>query len=220
MDTFAIGMTREKAAELGRALVEIIDKAPVARGPRRREHLPSHFFPTRARWPLPKRNSADTAAPERSKHALAPSADVTGFFAPDQTARRLSAEDLRVFRSTTTSKETFCPSLRLNIPARSAALMCRNTSWVPPSDPTPSWRAAPPGGRSTRHTAPRIPPDHRGSLLRPRPPAGQPSAAWLHGPRPASEMRQRPRRAARAWPALRSRSCDLVLLARTTDRST
>ena len=38
MDTFAIGMTREKAAELGRALVEITDKAPVARGPRRWEH--------------------------------------------------------------------------------------------------------------------------------------------------------------------------------------
>jgi hypothetical protein len=38
MDTFAIGMTREKAAELGRALVEITDKAPVTGGPRRREH--------------------------------------------------------------------------------------------------------------------------------------------------------------------------------------
>jgi hypothetical protein len=38
MDTFAIGMTREKAAELGRALVEITDKAALPRGPRRREH--------------------------------------------------------------------------------------------------------------------------------------------------------------------------------------
>jgi hypothetical protein len=38
MDTFAIGVTREKAAELGRALVEITDKAPVTWGPRRREH--------------------------------------------------------------------------------------------------------------------------------------------------------------------------------------
>jgi hypothetical protein len=38
MDTFAIGMTREKAAELGRALVEITGKAPLAAGPRRREH--------------------------------------------------------------------------------------------------------------------------------------------------------------------------------------
>ena len=38
MDTFAIGMTREKAAELGRALVEITDRAPVTGGPRRREH--------------------------------------------------------------------------------------------------------------------------------------------------------------------------------------
>jgi hypothetical protein len=38
IDTFAIGMTREKAAELGRALVEITDKARVTGGPRRREH--------------------------------------------------------------------------------------------------------------------------------------------------------------------------------------
>ncbi len=38
MDTFAIGMTREEAAELGRALLEITDKAPMTRGPRRREH--------------------------------------------------------------------------------------------------------------------------------------------------------------------------------------
>jgi hypothetical protein len=38
METFAIGMTREKAAELGRALVEIADKAPWAGGPKRREH--------------------------------------------------------------------------------------------------------------------------------------------------------------------------------------
>jgi len=38
VDTFAIGMTREEAAELGRALVEITDKAPVTRAPRQREH--------------------------------------------------------------------------------------------------------------------------------------------------------------------------------------
>jgi hypothetical protein len=38
MATFAIGMTREKAAELGRALVEISGKPPGAGGPRRREH--------------------------------------------------------------------------------------------------------------------------------------------------------------------------------------
>ena len=87
-------------------------------------------------------NSANTAAPERSKQALAPSVDVTGFFAPDQMARRLSAEDLRVLRSITTSKETFCPSLRLCIPARSTALMCTNTSWLPSSgwmNPKPFW---------------------------------------------------------------------------------
>jgi hypothetical protein len=40
-----------------------------------------------------------------------------------QAARRLSAEDLPVLRSATMSKETFCPSLRLLIPARSTALM-------------------------------------------------------------------------------------------------
>jgi len=38
METFAIGMTREKAAELGSALVEIAGKTPGAGGPRRREH--------------------------------------------------------------------------------------------------------------------------------------------------------------------------------------
>jgi hypothetical protein len=38
METFAIGMTQEKAAELGRALVEIAGKAPGAGGPRGREH--------------------------------------------------------------------------------------------------------------------------------------------------------------------------------------
>jgi hypothetical protein len=38
LDTFAIGMTRGKAAELGRALVEITDRAPVTGGPRRKEH--------------------------------------------------------------------------------------------------------------------------------------------------------------------------------------
>jgi hypothetical protein len=38
METFAIGMTREKAAELGRALVEIAGEAPGAEDPGRREH--------------------------------------------------------------------------------------------------------------------------------------------------------------------------------------
>src|SRR6266481_86301 len=50
----------------------------------------------------------------------------------DQTARRFSADDLPVLRSATTSKETFCPSLRPCIPARSTALMCTKTS-LPPS---------------------------------------------------------------------------------------
>src|SRR5262245_3759723 len=49
-----------------------------------------------------------------------------------QTARKLSAEDLPVFGLGTTSKETFCPSLRLCIPARSTALTCTKTS-LPPS---------------------------------------------------------------------------------------
>ncbi len=44
--------------------------------------------------------------------------------AADQAARRLSAEDLPVRRSATTSNETFCPSLRLCNPARSTALIC------------------------------------------------------------------------------------------------
>jgi hypothetical protein len=38
MGSFAIGMTREKAAELRRALLEIAGKAPEAGGPRRTEH--------------------------------------------------------------------------------------------------------------------------------------------------------------------------------------
>ena len=49
-----------------------------------------------------------------------------------QPARRLSAEDLPVLRSAVISKETFCPSLRLCMPARSTALMCTKTS-LPPS---------------------------------------------------------------------------------------
>ena len=51
---------------------------------------------------------------------------------PNQTARRFSAEALPFFGLATTSKETFCPSLRLVIPARSTALMCTKTS-LPPS---------------------------------------------------------------------------------------
>ncbi|SRR6266849_13256 len=43
---------------------------------------------------------------------------------PDQTARKFSAEDLPVFGLRTTSKEAFCPSLRLRMPACSTALMC------------------------------------------------------------------------------------------------
>src|SRR6516162_11868902 len=59
-----------------------------------------------------------------------------------QTVRRFSAEDLPVLRSATTSKETFCPSLRLCIPARSTALMCTKTSLLPSSGwmkPKPFW---------------------------------------------------------------------------------
>src|SRR5262249_38899720 len=68
--------------------------------------------------------------------------DLTVLHAADRTARRLSAEDLPVLRSATTSKATFCPSLRPCIPARSTALMCTNTS-LPPSSgwmkPKPFW---------------------------------------------------------------------------------
>ncbi len=62
--------------------------------------------------------------------------------AVDQTACRLSAEDLPVFRSATTSKAIFCPSLRVRMPARSTALMCTKTSLPPPSGwikPKPLW---------------------------------------------------------------------------------
>ena len=61
--------------------------------------------------------------------------------AHDYAARRFSAEDLP-FRSGTTSKETFCPSLRLLNPARSTALMCTKTSLPPSSgwmNPKPFW---------------------------------------------------------------------------------
>src|SRR5262249_18031968 len=52
---------------------------------------------------------------------------------PRQTARRLSAEDLPVRRSATTSNEIFCPSFSVPQPARSTALMCTNTSLLPSS---------------------------------------------------------------------------------------
>jgi hypothetical protein len=62
--------------------------------------------------------------------------------AADQTACRLSAEDLPVLRSATTSKAIFCPSLRARMPARSTALICTKTS-LPPSSgwikPKPFW---------------------------------------------------------------------------------
>jgi hypothetical protein len=38
METFVIGMTRAKAAELGTALLEISGTTPVSRGPRQTEH--------------------------------------------------------------------------------------------------------------------------------------------------------------------------------------
>ena len=44
------------------------------------------------------------------------------------TVRRLSADNLPVRRSVTISKDTFCPSLRFCIAARSTALMCTKTS--------------------------------------------------------------------------------------------
>src|SRR6266446_5303865 len=52
---------------------------------------------------------------------------------PNQTVRKFSAEDLPFFGLATTSKETFCPSLRTCIPARSTALICTKTSPPPPS---------------------------------------------------------------------------------------
>src|SRR5262249_61873081 len=74
--------------------------------------------------------------------AIEPGDQDYGFQAADRTARRLSAEDLPVFRSATTSNATFCPSLSPCIPARSTALMCTKTS-LPPSSgwmkPKPFW---------------------------------------------------------------------------------
>jgi hypothetical protein len=60
----------------------------------------------------------------------------------NQAARRFSAEDLPVFRLATSSKKTFCPSLRPGIPARSTALICTKTSLLPSSgwmNPYPFW---------------------------------------------------------------------------------
>src|SRR5262249_54002137 len=60
----------------------------------------------------------------------------------DHAARKFSAEDLPDLRSATTSKRTFCPSLRLCIPARSTALTCTKTSLPPSSgwmNPKPFW---------------------------------------------------------------------------------
>src|SRR5215468_3240819 len=66
----------------------------------------------------------------------------TTLHAADRTARRLSADDLPVRRSATTSKVTFCPSFSPCIPARSTALMCTKTSLPPLSGcikPKPFW---------------------------------------------------------------------------------
>src|SRR5690348_13453726 len=48
-------------------------------------------------------------------------------------AARFSAADLPVFWSRTISYESFCPSLRFEMPARSTALMWTNTSLLPSS---------------------------------------------------------------------------------------
>ena len=52
---------------------------------------------------------------------------------PYAAAARLSAEDFPVFRSRTISYESFCPSLRFDMPARSTALIWTNTSLLPSS---------------------------------------------------------------------------------------
>src|SRR5262249_33677223 len=76
----------------------------------------------------------------RNFDPVQPAGDVQ--YDANQTVRRLSADDLRVLGSVTRSKETFCPSLRPCIPARSTALMCTKTS-LPPSSglmkPKPFW---------------------------------------------------------------------------------
>ena len=50
---------------------------------------------------------------------------------PNQRVRRFPAEALPLLRSVMRSKETFCPSLRPFIPARSTALTWTNTSLLP-----------------------------------------------------------------------------------------
>ena len=72
---------------------------------------------------------SQTRRPETGRGAVV---DLPLLRAAGQTVRRFSAEDLPVLRLATTSKETFCPSLRPCIPARSTALMCTKTS-LPPS---------------------------------------------------------------------------------------
>src|SRR6202044_1144886 len=55
---------------------------------------------------------------------------------------KLSAEDLPVRLSATTSYSIFCPSFRSRMPARSTALICTNTSGPPASgwiNPKPFW---------------------------------------------------------------------------------
>jgi hypothetical protein len=80
-------------------------------------------------------------------HVVNPSRSIVhqgyGSRAADQTTCRFSADDLPgFFRSATTSKAIFCPSLRARIPARSTALMCTKIS-LPPSSgwikPKPLW---------------------------------------------------------------------------------
>src|SRR5712692_9106223 len=99
-------------------------------------------FDARARMLRAVSSTIKSSWPAKKRKSRRASPTALSLARRDQTARKLSAEDLPVLGLGVTSKETFCPSLRLCIPARSTALMCTKTS-LPPSSgwmkPKPFW---------------------------------------------------------------------------------
>jgi hypothetical protein len=72
-------------------------------------------------------------APRRRIETDIPFAEPVSAPQTRQAGFKLSAEDLPVRRSATTSYPIFCPSFRSRMPARSTALICTNTSAPPAS---------------------------------------------------------------------------------------
>ncbi len=108
--------------------------------PGAREEIPSAEYRETSKNPAHGEPSAGSGTTKPCQYIRGQGDMAIG--AADQAARRLSAADLPVRRSATTSNETFCPSLRLCIPARSTALMCTKTSLLPSSGwmkPKPFW---------------------------------------------------------------------------------